>query len=168
MDILRQILQAWNFVSHCYFYHNFVQKSCAFSLQTLTTCETAKTRNGFDFCVWPLWTFAPFFLYLPDHFVWNKKLLFVCKPLSCNLLIDAIHVCPLQMLHDFDNSASPSPRWQSQGTCWYRQDWDRQGSWEGAGQLRHRGELLRGSGLQVYGAHVQWFGTGTVQYSYTT
>ena len=50
-----QRLPACNFLSQCYFYDIFAQKSCRFSLQTLTKFEAAKPEVTLDFCVWPLW-----------------------------------------------------------------------------------------------------------------
>ena len=42
-------LPACNFLSQYYFYNIFLQKSCRFSLQTLTKFEAAKTGSGVRF-----------------------------------------------------------------------------------------------------------------------
>ena len=42
-------LPACNFLSQYYFYNVFLQKSCRFSLQTLTKFEAAKTGSGVGF-----------------------------------------------------------------------------------------------------------------------
>ena len=51
------VLPACNFLSQYYFYNIFLQKSCRFSLQTLTKFEVAKTGSGVGFlrltAVWP-------------------------------------------------------------------------------------------------------------------
>ena len=44
-----KVLPACNFLSQYYFYNIFLQKSCRFSLQTLTKFETAKTESGVGF-----------------------------------------------------------------------------------------------------------------------
>ena len=44
-----KVLPACNFLSQYYFYNIFLQKSCRFSLQTLTKFEAAKTRSGVGF-----------------------------------------------------------------------------------------------------------------------
>ena len=44
-----KVLPACNFLSQYYFYNIFLQKSCRFSLQTLTKFETAKTGSGVGF-----------------------------------------------------------------------------------------------------------------------
>ena len=41
-----KVLPACNFLSQYYFYNIFLQKSCRFSLQTLTKFEAAKTGSG--------------------------------------------------------------------------------------------------------------------------
>ena len=41
-----KVLPACNFLSQYYFYNIFLQKSCRFSLQTLTKLEAAKTGSG--------------------------------------------------------------------------------------------------------------------------
>ena len=65
-----------------------------------------------------------------------------------------------QVLHDPDNSPAPPSRGKSQRPGRYRQDGDGKGLGEGPGDVRDRHQLLRGSGLQVHGAHVQWTGPG--------
>ena len=53
-----KVLPACNFLSQYYFYNIFLQKSCRFSLQTLTKFEAAKTGSGVGFlrltAVWPV------------------------------------------------------------------------------------------------------------------
>ena len=44
-----KVLPACNFLSQYYFYNIFLQKSCRFSLQTLTKFEAAKTGSGVRF-----------------------------------------------------------------------------------------------------------------------
>ena len=44
-----KVLPACNFLSQYYFYDIFLQKSCRFSLQTLTKFEAAKTGSGVGF-----------------------------------------------------------------------------------------------------------------------
>ena len=44
-----KFLPACNFLSQYYFYNIFLQKSCRFSLQTLTKFEVAKTGSGVGF-----------------------------------------------------------------------------------------------------------------------
>ena len=44
-----KVLPACNFLSQYYFYNIFLQKSCRFSLQTLTKFEAAKTGSGVGF-----------------------------------------------------------------------------------------------------------------------
>ena len=44
-----KVLPACNFLSQYYFYNIFLQKSCRFSLQTLTKFEAAKTESGVGF-----------------------------------------------------------------------------------------------------------------------
>ena len=44
-----KVLRACNFLSQYYFYNIFLQKSCRFSLQTLTKFEAAKTGSGVGF-----------------------------------------------------------------------------------------------------------------------
>ena len=44
-----KVLPACNFLSQYYFYNVFLQKSCRFSLQTLTKFEAAKTGSGVGF-----------------------------------------------------------------------------------------------------------------------
>ena len=44
-----KVLPACSFLSQYYFYKIFLQKSCRFSLQTLTKFEAAKTRSGVGF-----------------------------------------------------------------------------------------------------------------------
>ena len=44
-----KVLPACNFLSQYYFYNIFPQKSCRFSLQTLTKFEDAKTGSGVVF-----------------------------------------------------------------------------------------------------------------------
>ena len=44
-----KVLPACNFLSQNYFYNIFLQKSCRFSLQTLTKFEAAKTGSGVGF-----------------------------------------------------------------------------------------------------------------------
>ena len=44
-----KVLPACNFLSQYYFYNIFLQKSCRFSLQTLTNLEAAKTGSGVGF-----------------------------------------------------------------------------------------------------------------------
>ena len=44
-----KVLPACNFLSQYYFYNIFQQKSCRFSLQTLTKFEAAKTGSGVGF-----------------------------------------------------------------------------------------------------------------------
>ena len=44
-----KVLTACNFLSQYYFYNIFLQKSCSFSLQTLTKFEAAKTGSGVGF-----------------------------------------------------------------------------------------------------------------------
>ena len=44
-----KVLPACNFLSQYYFYSIFLQKSCRFSLQTLTKFEAAKTGSGVGF-----------------------------------------------------------------------------------------------------------------------
>ena len=44
-----KVLPACNFFSQYYFYNIFLQKSCRFSLQTLTKFEAAKTGSGVGF-----------------------------------------------------------------------------------------------------------------------
>ena len=44
-----KVLPACNFLSQYYFYNIFLQKSCRFSLQTLTKFELAKTGSGVGF-----------------------------------------------------------------------------------------------------------------------
>ena len=60
-----KVLPACNFLSQYYFYNIFLQKSCRFSVQTLTKFEAAKTGSGVGFlrltavwshCVFPPWT----------------------------------------------------------------------------------------------------------------
>ena len=54
-----KVLPACNFLSQYYFYNIFLQKSCRFSLQTLTKFEAAKTGSGVGFlldrCVAQQW-----------------------------------------------------------------------------------------------------------------
>ena len=53
-----KVLPACNFLPQYYFYNIFLQKSCRFSLQTLTKFEAAKTGSGVGFlrltavCLW--------------------------------------------------------------------------------------------------------------------
>ena len=60
-----KVLPACNFLSQYYFYNIFLQKSCRFSLQTLTKFEAAKTGSGVGFlrltAVWtsPAWRRQP-------------------------------------------------------------------------------------------------------------
>ena len=44
-----KVFPACNFLSQYYFYNIFLQKSCRFSLQTLTKFEAAKTGSGVGF-----------------------------------------------------------------------------------------------------------------------
>ena len=44
-----KVLPACNFLSQYYFYNIFLQKSCRFSLQTLTKFEAAKTGSSVEF-----------------------------------------------------------------------------------------------------------------------
>ena len=44
-----KVLPACSFLSQYYFYNIFLQKSCRFSLQTLTKFEAAKTGSGVGF-----------------------------------------------------------------------------------------------------------------------
>ena len=44
-----KVLPACNFLSQYYSYNIFLQKSCRFSLQTLTKVEAAKTGSGVGF-----------------------------------------------------------------------------------------------------------------------
>ena len=44
-----KVLPACNFLSQYYFYNIFLQKSCRFSLQTLTKFKAAKTGSGVGF-----------------------------------------------------------------------------------------------------------------------
>ena len=44
-----KVLPAFNFLSQYYFYNIFLQKSCRFSLQTLTKFKAAKTGSGVGF-----------------------------------------------------------------------------------------------------------------------
>ena len=44
-----KVLPACNFLSQYYFHNIFLQKSCRFSLQTLTKFEAAKTGSGVGF-----------------------------------------------------------------------------------------------------------------------
>ena len=44
-----KVLPACNFLSQYYFYDIFLQKSCRFSLQTLSKFEAAKTGSGVGF-----------------------------------------------------------------------------------------------------------------------
>ena len=44
-----KVLPACNFLSQYYFYNIFLQKSCRFSLQTLTKFEATKTGSGVGF-----------------------------------------------------------------------------------------------------------------------
>ena len=44
-----KVLPACNFLSQYYFYNIFLQKSCRFSLQTLTKFEASKTGSGVGF-----------------------------------------------------------------------------------------------------------------------
>ena len=44
-----KVLPACSFLSEYYFYNIFLQKSCRFSLQTLTKFEEAKTGSGVGF-----------------------------------------------------------------------------------------------------------------------
>ena len=51
-----KVLPACNFLSQYYFYNIFLQKSCRFSLQTLTKFEAAKTGSGVGFlCLTAVW-----------------------------------------------------------------------------------------------------------------
>ena len=43
-------LPARTFLSQCYFYNVFLQKSCTVSLETLTKFEAAKTGSGVGYC----------------------------------------------------------------------------------------------------------------------
>ena len=62
-----KVLPAFNFLSQYYFYNIFLQKSCRFSLQTLTKFEAAKTGSGVGFllltAVWP-YPVVLFFVYV--------------------------------------------------------------------------------------------------------
>ena len=44
-----KVLRACNFLSQYYFYNIFLQKSCRYSLQTLTKFEATKTGSGVGF-----------------------------------------------------------------------------------------------------------------------
>ena len=44
-----KVLPVCSFLSQYYFYNIFLQKSCRFSLQTLTKLEAAKTGSGVGF-----------------------------------------------------------------------------------------------------------------------
>ena len=63
-----KVLPACSFLSQYYFYNIFLQKSCRFSLQTLSKFEVAKTGSGVGFlrltAVW-------------SHRYWPKQLCFV-------------------------------------------------------------------------------------------
>ena len=65
-----------------------------------------------------------------------------------------------QMLHDVDDGAASSPRRQPQGPGWNREDGDHKGFGQVPGELRDRGELFRGTRLQVHGPYVLWTRTG--------
>ena len=65
-----------------------------------------------------------------------------------------------QMLHDVDNGAASSPRRQPQGSSRNGEDGDHKGFGQVPGKLRDRGELFRGTRLQVHGPHVLWTCTG--------
>ena len=57
-----KVLPAFNFLSQYYFYNIFPQKSCMFSLKTLTKFEPAKTGSGVGFlrltAVWAQYSFG--------------------------------------------------------------------------------------------------------------
>ena len=55
-----KVLPACNFLSQYYFYNIFLQKSCRFSLQTLTKFEAAKTGSGVGFLrLTAVWLYLP-------------------------------------------------------------------------------------------------------------
>ena len=55
-----KVLPACNFLSQYYFYNIFLQKSCRFSLQTLTKFEAAKTGSGVGFLrLTAVWVHCP-------------------------------------------------------------------------------------------------------------
>ena len=80
-----KVLPAYNFLSQYYFYNIFLQKSCRFSLQTLTKFEAAKTGSGVGFlrltAVWALpWDVISFqklfcICYFTKDFTFERTLL---------------------------------------------------------------------------------------------
>ena len=66
-----KVLPACNFLSLYYFYNIFLQKSCRFSLQTLTKFEAAKTGSGVGFLRFSEKIEAVIFRIFEEHGNWT-------------------------------------------------------------------------------------------------